>query len=104
MICASHSAAAPYMNVSLLGRVEGSSDPYSSTVSVTPGAIIDYQVILNMSPVGTTNTTVQRTITSLTPGFDGVNCFKFDIFQPAAEATQVNFSSRAVLNPDPSPM
>jgi hypothetical protein len=37
-------SAAPFLTVSLLGRVQGSGNPYTSSVAVTGGEVIEYQI------------------------------------------------------------
>jgi hypothetical protein len=103
---ATPSHASPFATLSLQGRVTGSGDAFSSTVAVQPGGgqSIDYQLVMDVAPVGTTNSNGSRTITSLTVGTDGVNSHKMDIFELATESIQVNFAAAGTLNGDPSPV
>src|SRR5262245_60027099 len=75
--------ASPLVTISLLGRVTGSGNPFSSHVGtiVSPGESIDFELVVKMAPIGTTNTqgANTRTITSLTLGVDGLNSTKHDI-------------------------
>src|SRR5437016_4881926 len=66
-LAAAPSFASPFLDVTLLGRLHGSPDAFSNTVAAAPGAVIDYQVIFDMAPVGTVNVqgATTRTITSL---------------------------------------
>src|SRR4051794_25031348 len=71
--------ASPLWNVKLLARLAGSSDPFSSSLQVTLGESVEYQLVGNMASVGTSNANVAvGTITSLTAGLDGGNNFKID--------------------------
>lgn len=93
--------AAPLMNVSVLGRVTGSGDPFSSTVTITnAGANLDYQVVLTMAAVNTQNVqgATTRTITSLTAPNDGVNSLSLKITELAAAPAQANLAALALAN------
>src|SRR5690348_2610822 len=96
--------ADPFVNVTILGRISGSSDAFSSTVAVTAGQLIDYQLIVDMAPTGTTNTqgATVRTINSLTFGTDGINSLGFNVFQSATADIQADFGTAGVLNTDPT--
>jgi hypothetical protein len=102
-----HAHAAPFVTFSLVGRPYGSSDPFASTVVLPQNATaIEYQLIADMAPTGTTNVqslgNISRTITSLTVGTDGLNTTKIDIFESAAQDIQLSFTSPGTLA-DPSP-
>ena len=104
---ATPSHAAPLATLSLQGKITGSGDAFSTTVVVLAGGgqSIDYQVVMDMAPTGTTNSNFTgRTINSLTVGTDGVNSHKIDIFELAADQIQVNFAAAGTLNADPSPV
>jgi hypothetical protein len=103
---ATPSHASPLATLSLQGRITGSGDAFSTSVLVSQagGQSIDYQVVMDMAPTGTTNSNGSRTITSLTVGTDGVNTHKIDIFELATDSVQVNFAAAGVLNADPSPV
>jgi hypothetical protein len=89
--------ASPLLNLSLQGRLSGTTDAFSSTVIVSAaGQSIDYQIVADMAPVGTTNGQ-GKTINSLTPGTDGANSMKIDAFELATESTQVSFSTAGTL-------
>jgi PEP-CTERM motif len=98
---ATPSNAAPFVQVTLQGRIQGSGDPFSTTVAVASvGQTIEYQIVAQMAPVGTVNGTT--TITSLVPGTDGLNSHKWDVFELASDTTQTNFAAAATLNTDPN--
>jgi len=105
---ATPSQAAPFVTMTLQGRITGSGNAFSTTVAVTSagGQSIDYQVVVDMAPTGTSNVqgATSRTITALTVGTDGLTSHKIDIFELATEAVQVNFTAPADLNADPSPV
>jgi hypothetical protein len=96
--------AAPFLNASLVGRLSGSGNAFSSTVQVSTGQSVDYQMIYDVAPTGTVNVqgAATRTITSLVFGTDGVNAHKHDIFELASDDIQVNFTAPGTLNPDPT--
>src|SRR4051812_35132345 len=73
--------ADPFVYVSLQGRVDGTSNAFSSVVAVNPGDIIDYQAVVSMAPAGTNNSRNGYTITSLVPFVDGISALKFNIFE-----------------------
>ena len=91
--------AAPFITLSLQGRVTGSGDPFSSTVVVSSSSqSIDYQLVADMAPTGTTNAqSTGRTITSLTAGTDGANSLKVDAFELATDTSQVSFTAAGAL-------
>jgi len=93
---ASPSQAAPFLQLTLQGRVTGSGDAFSTPVNLTgAGQSIDYQLMGDMAPTGTVNGT--RTITSLTAGTDGLTITKLDIFELATQEIQANFSAPGAL-------
>jgi hypothetical protein len=104
--------AAPIVTVSLLGRVYNPADPspaplgpgWLSVVAVKAGDKIQYELIAQMAPIGTTNDTltagVGTTINSLAgpavlddPGVNGIQSLKFNIFQAAADGVQVSLTN-----------
>jgi hypothetical protein len=101
--------AAPLIQISVLGRVQGSAQPFSAAVNgLVGGETVEYQVHIKMADIGTSNIqgTTTRTINSLTQAQatsgDGVNGLKVDLFNPAASPVQVTFGSLGTLNGDPS--
>jgi hypothetical protein len=114
--------AAPFVTVSLLGRVYDPADPnpvplgpgWSSVVGVKAGDKIQYELIAQMAPVGTVNNAggVATTITSLAGPYDqvvfvgdppapvtvtvfpnGIQSLKFNIFQAATDGVQVSLTN-----------
>lgn len=98
--------AAPFVTVSILGRVYDPAHPtptpldsgWSSVIGVKAGDKIQYELIAQMAPVGTVNNTgVGTTITSLAgpavegdPGVNGIQGLKFNIYQAATDGVQVS--------------
>ncbi len=97
---ASTAEAAPLFNLQLLGR-DATTNPggaFTATVTVAnAGDVIEYQLVGNMSPVGTvyTGTTgaVAITITSLTAGPDGAQSVRLDAFELVSDQIQVNITN-----------
>src|SRR5437762_2078214 len=81
------SHASPLFNVQILGRdVTLGQTVFNSTVGIgSAGDVIEYELVGNMSPVGTvyagTPGATSVTITSLTSGPDGVNSMRLDLFE-----------------------
>jgi hypothetical protein len=76
--------AAPYLTVSMLGRIAGSGVPYSSVIAVNPGDVVEYRLNFQLAPEGTTNpypVSSARTITNWVTGptTSGLNNLKFDL-------------------------
>jgi hypothetical protein len=90
--------AAPLVTLSVEGRKAGTTDWLKSIPDVAAGDVIQYRVMVDMAPIGTTNNGV--TINSLTTGLDGMNTLSFKLWQAASDSIQVNFS-RAGIVPDP---
>lgn len=108
--------AAPLVYVWMEGRVAGTEDPYSTIVGVQAGQAVEYRIMLQMAPVGTTNEHYvnnvyhKATITSLLrqespdgPMGDGFNALWFDIYQNPLDPIQASLSP-LTLNDDPTPM
>jgi hypothetical protein len=77
---------APYVYVSVLGRISGSSDDFSSVVAVGPSQNIEYQVVADWAVFGTTNSssqlsTANKTLTSLYYGRSGLTALTFDLYE-----------------------
>jgi hypothetical protein len=118
-------SADPLVNVSIQGRIANTSDPFTNNLSLPPSLIesgvdIQYQIVFDMAPIGTTNTSegMTRTIQSLNlstesffngsfgtdPNGDGINHLTFDLFQLPTDPIQIDFFTqprRDSLNPDP---
>lgn len=78
--------AAPFVSVSVLGSTAGPGGPFSSSVQVSPGQQVYYQVSFQLAPEGTTNPfppSANRTITNWVAGAttSGMNNFKFSLGQ-----------------------
>ena len=58
--------AAPYLHVSLVGRVQGSGQPFSPSVSVIPGDVVEYELRALLGVEGAVNTNAGPTPTSST--------------------------------------
>jgi hypothetical protein len=88
--------AAPLATLSLEARPTGVGT-YSSTVTATVNQVYDYEVVLTMSPIGTSNTqgSTTRTISSLvdktTSGGDGFNTLSLNISETSANPVQADF-------------
>lgn len=100
--------AAPLVNIALQGKLPGepTSEWRSTITEVEVGDVIEYRIVFNMAPVGTSNTqdtaTGPNTLTvnSLTSA-DGMNSLYLALRQSAAEPIQVNFTRGAVVfDPD----
>lgn len=82
--------AAPFLTVSMLGRVQGSGQPFSSSVQLTtPNAVIEYQLNFQLAPEGTVNLnppSTNRTITNWVsdPLKSGLNNIKFNLGQTSS--------------------
>jgi hypothetical protein len=82
--------AAPYLTVSMLGRVQGSGQPFSSSVLVAPGNVVEYQLNFQLAPEGTTNAfagaAANQTITNWVtdPLKSGLNNVKFNVGQTSS--------------------
>jgi hypothetical protein len=90
--------AAPLVNISMEGRKQGTTAWQKVIMDVNPGDVIEYRLMLNMAPVGTTNTQagVTTTVTSLSPTLDGMNSLFLDIVQPPTDTMKVMFNRAGV--------
>ena len=103
--------AAPYLNLWLEARQQGSDADFGSVVNVGLGDTIEYRLRVDVAPIGTTNTNTQlagrpwqQQITKLIPGRDGVNSLSLlTLFQPPDAGIQVHFNSAAVLTSESFP-
>ncbi len=102
--------AAPYLTLDLLGRVQNSGNPYSSTVFARPGDDIEYAVQIQLGTEGTinpfagfANQSQTKTIANWIPSepgnsylgpTSGLNNLQFSLWQDiAAGDTKVNFGT-----------
>jgi len=92
-------SAEPLVYVSVLGRVAGSGAAFSDTVAVQAGSTLDYQLWVELAALGTHNSSNPPgvTITSLTPGVDGISNLKFNLGEAADQPIQVDFASSISL-------
>lgn len=97
--------AAPLANITMEVKPTDSANfiaPGSgSKFAVESGKIYDYRLLIDMAPVGTSNTqgTTTRTINSLANGTDGVNGFRFDLIQPTGgNGIQISVLNAALTN------
>src|SRR5687768_9242410 len=84
-------SAAPFLTVSLVGRVQGSADSFSSTVVAGAGDVIEYQVQTQLGAeesvnpyAGATNTALTTTISNWVPSNGSTS--------PTAGLNQARFS------------
>jgi hypothetical protein len=87
--------AAPFCQLSILGSTSPSG-PYTSTLTVTPGETIYYEVqLLALTSVGSTYTNTSITVAGATIGSsDGVNSLaSLDLLQTAANGVALSFNS-----------
>ena len=98
--------AAAFMTVDLLGRVQGSGLPFSSSVEVEAGNVVEYQVRIQLAPEGTTNVnptgTGFDTIVNWVPSqgstnpTSGLNALLFSLTQAEASGIQADFDGAIV--------
>jgi hypothetical protein len=88
--------ADPLITMSILGKGPLDSSFSSSLTGLHIGDVVQYQLVLDIAPVGTVNGST--TITSLVSGVDGINSIPFIILsQPSTDALQVNFSAGGTI-------
>ena len=101
--------AAPFLTVNLLGRVQNGSystntAPFTSTVNIEPGQVLEYVVEYQLAPSGASNPFIgtadpsMRTINSWNPSPNyGLNSLFFSLNQPAANpGTKVDFNAQTI--------
>jgi hypothetical protein len=105
-LAATSAKAAPFLTVDLLGRVQGSGNAFSSTVFVSSGQLVDYNVQVRLGVEGATNASagasLTQTITNWVPSngstspTGGLQSLLFSLQQsPTPGTIQCNFSSTA---------
>jgi len=109
VLLAASAQAAPFVTVTLKARVQGSGNPYTTgPIAVRSGNVLEYELWVEMAPIGTVNTmitvagtstiTTVRTITSYSAEpANGVNSLKFNLYQTATEQIQADFSTAVAL-------
>jgi hypothetical protein len=84
--------AAPLFNMRIIAS-DTANGTYSATIAPSAGQTVFYQLVGNMSPVGTTNSNGGgRTINTLTPGTDGISSARLDLFELATDGIQANLN------------
>ncbi len=86
-VCASLQAA-NLATISMEGRPAGSSGPWLTSMQVAPGDVIEYRLVADMAPVGTTNGSL--TINSLANS--GLQALSLAITQNPSDGIQVDFN------------
>lgn len=102
--------AAPLVNLWMVGRVVNSGSPFTGQVAVQAGDRVEYQVWLQMAPLGTVHalptgqlcTVSYLAHTTVAGTGDGVNSFGLNITQDPTDPIQADLD-QVTLNPDPSP-
>jgi hypothetical protein len=106
LVLAGSASAAPFLNVNILGRVQGSGQPFGSEVIVTGGEIVEYQVHILLAPEGANNPNAgaagaaSNTISNWVPSqgstspTSGLNNLRFSLTQEGTPGTiQSNFAA-----------
>jgi len=94
--------AAPFLTVSLLGSTSGPGGPFSSSISVTNGQTVDYQVQIHLGEEGASNSSNGLTIVNWVPSngatapTSGLNSVLFSLTQSSADGIQSNFTTATV--------
>ena len=111
-------SAAPFITVNLLGRVSGTTAPFTNSVTLAPGQTLQYVVEYQLAPAGTTNAFAGEASTQTinqwkpSPGY-GLNSLFFSLNQPAGNpGITVDFNNQIAalatppagdpLDPDPA--
>jgi hypothetical protein len=103
-------SAAPFMTVSLVGRINGSADAFSNSVVVGPGDIVQYEVRVQLGQEGAINPNAgaanTQTITNWVPSqgatspTSGLNNVRFNLGQnPAPGEMLVDFDAPSAIAP-----
>jgi hypothetical protein len=106
---AQQARSAPLVYLYLVGRQAGSVASFSRSVQVVPGDTVEYQVLFQMAPLGTSNTQytsggipTTRTLQYWKAARAGGNSMSLDLFQNPNDPVQIDLHP-ATLNEDPSP-
>jgi len=93
-------SAAPFLTARLLGSTSGPGGPFSSSLNVTAGQTVNYQVQITLGAEGATNATATSpTITNWVPSngattpTSGLQSLFFSLTQSSADTIQSNFSA-----------
>jgi hypothetical protein len=80
--------AAPLANIIMEGRKAGTTDPWVTSLQVNNGDVIEYRLVGDLAPVGTSNGT--NTINSTANS--GLNSLSLKLTQAASDGIQVDFN------------
>jgi hypothetical protein len=94
---ASTASAGPLFDLQVLGSTT-QNGTYSSSLVVTSGETIYYEVTIQELGIGSSNKTANKTITSINPGLDGCNSISFNINNTSTSTIATNFTSGVTLN------
>ena len=100
LCCSSAIHAAPYLNLWLEARKQGSDAEFGSSLNVALGDTIEYRVLVDMAPIGTKNTQFgrERTIDELVPGSNGVSSLGvLTLLQSGNDGIQTHFDGPTAL-------
>jgi hypothetical protein len=106
-VLAGSASAAPFLNMSLLGRVQGSGAEFGPSVTVSGGETVEYQVQIQLAPEGTNNTFAGPVLTQTIVDWrtsngsaaftTGLNNVRYSLTQDTTPGTiQTNFTSGSV--------
>jgi hypothetical protein len=108
-LTAASAEAAHFLTVNILGRVQGSGAPFTNSVVVGAGDIVEYQVRVQLGVEGSINPSAgaatTQTITNWVPSqgattpTSGLNNLRFNLIQiPAPGEIQADFDAPAALD------
>jgi hypothetical protein len=98
-LAGSTASAAPFLTARLLGSTTGPGGPFSSSVNVTAGDTVNYQVQITLGAEGASNATAAQTIVNWVPSNGstsptaGLQSLLFSLTQSSADGIQSNFTS-----------
>jgi hypothetical protein len=104
ILLAASAHASPFVTLTLKARVQGSVGDFTADpIAVRAGNVLEYQLWVEMAPIGTVNSFVAGPVTTTrlitTYGAtDGVNSLKFHLQQTNTEQIQVDFATAATLD------
>ncbi len=96
--CAPKASADPFLTARLLGSTTGPDGAFSSSIHVSAGDTVNYQVQITLGAEGAHNTTAGATITDWVPSnaatspTSGLQSLLFSLTQSGADSIQSNFS------------
>ena len=94
--------AAPLVTIEFLARPDGTTQPFSSTITATSvGEAFDYIVVATLAPAGTTNSNLVNGVETSNAigswqysGGDGINGTVYSMYQATTNTTQISFKNR----------